>query len=267
MRGRFPSAAIDTLISIADLYSAVDREPAGEHAPAAYMGVDIARQGDDQTAIAVIQGDELVHLEGAHIPDLMRVADRVIEVAKRFGISEKAAHHINLDASGGMGWGPHDYLHRLDWSVRGVDFGANPRNEDEFFNRRAEIWVGVRDWLRGPGSLKRAEPQWIRDLEADLCGCTVEMRPKAGKTVYALEPKLKMKERLGHSPDYGDALALAIAAQDSRPPFSMASMVSQLERGPVETGHPDDEPDDGTPTSPFHNPGYGGVSPSGNPFD
>lgn len=47
---------------------------------------------------------------------------------------------------------------------------------------------------------------------------TYEYRPDSR---YMLEPKKSMKKRLGHSPDHGDALALAIAWRTAPPAVSL----------------------------------------------
>ena len=232
--GRFPSAAIDTLIGIADLEMAFGREPVPPSPGSRgkpWIGVDVARQGDDLSAIAVLRDDELVHLEWFQIPDLVKVSGEVLRVAHDFGIQSPDAHRVSVDATG-MGWGVVDTLKANGWHVNAEDFGTSPRDETRFYDRRTELWNGVRDWLRSSASLSRCGVEWRRKLEADLCGCTVDPgRPKGGKTVLKLEKKSDMKKRLGHSPDIGDALALALAWRSRR-----RSLFDEIHRKPVLSG-------------------------------
>jgi hypothetical protein len=217
VRGRFPQAGIDTLISLADFGAALDREPDTSGPQDIHVGADIAAQGDDYSVIAVLRGDELVHLEWFHEPDTTKTGDRIIRVAQDHGLTEARAHQVFMDM-GGLGKGPYDHIRRFhQWNVSGVDFGWSANREEQYANRRTEIWVAVRDWLRSTGSLKHARPDWVQILEADLCGCVVDSCCVRGsRTVLNLEKKSDMKKRIGHSPDHGDALALALAWKVTR---------------------------------------------------
>jgi hypothetical protein len=73
-----------------------------------------------------------------------------------------------------------------------------------YVNRRIEMWDEMRKWLQSGGAIP---PDVI--LQSDLCAPTYGFNP-AGKKL--LEPKEKIKERLGRSVDYADSLALTFAA-------------------------------------------------------
>jgi len=157
-----------------------------------------------------VRNNELIGLEWFHIPDLTKVVDHAFQIAERYGVGQPGADQISFDASG-FGWGAYDYARRIGWNVRAEDFGSSAHKDEEWYDRRTEMWVGVRNWLRDVGSLRNARPDWIRFLEADLCGCSIDPgKIKGGKTLAKLEAKDSMKKRLGHSPDHGDALALAL---------------------------------------------------------
>ncbi len=217
VRSEFPSAAINTLISIADLNMARDRDPKPPSSErSSFIGCDVAAQGDDYSVIAVVTDDDLAHLEWFHEPDTTRTGDRLIQVAQDFGLTPARADRISVDR-GGIGKGTYDHVCRRGWQVNGEDFGSSAHHDTLYYLRRSELWVGVRDWLRTDGSLKNARPDWLRMLEADLCGCEVDpFHAYKGHTVLRLEKKLDMKKRLGHSPDWGDALALALAHRTRR---------------------------------------------------
>lgn len=70
-------------------------------------------------------------------------------------------------------------------------------------NKRAEIWYEMAQWIKQGGSLPDDG-----SLRADLATPTYSFDTR-GRIV--LESKDKIKERLGHSPDKGDALALTFA--------------------------------------------------------
>lgn len=230
VRGQFPSAAIDTLISLADFAMALERDPVKDGKT--YVGADLAAQGDDYSVITVVRGNELVHTEWFHEPDTTKTADRIVQVARDFGIRSGGSKQVFLDI-GGMGIGPYNHIRRFypGWQVTGIDFGNNALN-DLYADRRTEMWVNVRDWLRKDGSLKRARPDWIQMLEADLCGCMVDpLHIKGARTTIKLEKKPLMKKRLGHSPDHGDALALALSYRCKQGRLRREHVVRPVEPG------------------------------------
>ncbi len=228
VRGRFPTDAIDTLIGITDLETAFDRARTKKD-ERTYIGVDVARQGDDFSCIAVVRNEELIDMEWFQIADLVKVAGQVKRMAHRHGMTHAHAHQIYVDATG-MGWGVIDVLKHDGWYVKAEDFGRLPKDEDHFYDRRTELWFNVRDWLRKDAALSTCKQEFRRYLESDFCGCIVDAaRPKGGKTVMKLEQKIDMKKRLGHSPDHGDAIALAVAYRiRSRSFFDTVPVAAQL---------------------------------------
>ena len=65
------------------------------------------------------------------------------------------------------------------------------------------MWMRTRDWIKSGGAIPD-----ILDLKNDLVSPTYKV-PSTG--IVELEPKDKIKERLGRSPDIADALALTFA--------------------------------------------------------
>lgn len=109
--------------------------------------------------------------------------------------------------------------------VVAVQFGGVPVGEDEddylqatasservhrFKDRRTEIWWGAREWLESTGEVgSELDPESLADLETELLAPRLQHSPKG--QLWA-EPKDVTRKRLGRSPDLGDALALACAA-------------------------------------------------------
>jgi hypothetical protein len=84
-----------------------------------------------------------------------------------------------------------------------VPFGGKALAEHKFLNRRSEMWYALREWLRAGGMIPD-DSRLISELAAP-----VYFFNAAGK--IQLEPKEKIVERLGFSPDLADALALTFA--------------------------------------------------------
>ena len=121
-------------------------------------------------------------------------------------ISERKPAYVCIDV--GFNPGLYDNVKELasnlpgDTVITNINF-ANKPNNPKYRNKRVEIWVGVRDWLREGGKLHPNDT-----LKAELTSPVV-FEDQSGR--ICLEPKDKIKERLGHSTDLADALALTFA--------------------------------------------------------
>jgi len=231
--GLFPTSSVDTLISIADVeraIAAIAPEPVADDLPA--IGCDVARFGTDETVIYVVRRGCVLHAESWAGQDTMKTAGRLIALARESGLWLDSAWRIAVDDTG-LGGGVVDRLHEQGWGVDAVNFGSSPRdwrNEERFTNRRMELWWGLREWLRGGASLAGLDADTLDILRSDLCAPKYEQKSDGR---IALEPKEKIKDRIGRSPDHGDALALAV---------SVLSAPAPLVEEPKPP--PDDEPED-----------------------
>lgn len=176
-----------------------------EHAPK-ILGVDVARQGGDSSVIIRRQGlaswtpiklDQL---------DSMAVASRVAQEWQTWNPDA-----VFVDGTGGYGAGVIDRLRQLGYTPIEVQFGGKP-NDPRFLNKRAEMWWGVKEWLEQGGALPDSM-ELVRELSAP----TYEF--DRTRSVFRLEPKEDIKERIGKSPDIADALALTFA-QPIAPPWA-----------------------------------------------
>ncbi len=172
------------------------------------IGVDIARGGNDKTRLIDRQGRKL----GGHLnvtldtDDTMVIAARVAKECDRLRPSQ-----VFLDITG-VGAGVYDRLNEMRYGrfVIGINFGQKPTNQRLYLNKRVEMWGDLRDWLADPAGVDIPDDN---TLHTDLCA------PIWGKGAtrfnsnqqIVLEPKEHIKERLGFSPDGGDAAALTFA--------------------------------------------------------
>ncbi len=208
VRGVFPRAGDLQFIDGERVDAAIARELASDPDAPLIMGVDIARQGGDQTVIRFRQGLDARSIPAVkfRIPDLMQVASRVLEQVE---LHKPAA--VFVDATG-IGWGVFDRLGQLGCEgLVAVDFGGKADRTDGgavgnakalYANKRSEMWGFLKDWCK-VGCLPDD-----RDLAADLTG--VEYGYDAANALQ-LERKQDMRRRGLASPDDGDALALTFA--------------------------------------------------------
>jgi hypothetical protein len=124
------------------------------------MGLDPSRMRD-ATGVAIRQGRNM--LEVCEIPpleDAYRLADAVQAYIVNYKVNV-----INCD-SGRMGSAFIDVLRRVARRfITPVDFSAKPRNTEKYFNMRAEMYDGLRQWLAEGGKLP-ANTALIRELLA-----------------------------------------------------------------------------------------------------
>lgn len=165
------------------------------------MGVDVARFGDDETVISFRRSRD-AHSEPWIV---LRKLD-TMEVAAR------VAHHyqrVKPDAvfvdETGVGAGVVDRLRQLGVPITAVNFGGKPDDltNAKVRNKRAEMWVRMREWLKGQVSI----PDDDR-LAAELT--SVEYKHDENNAIL-LERKEDMRKRGLPSPDRADALALTFA--------------------------------------------------------
>jgi hypothetical protein len=143
------------------------------------------------------------------------VTAQVAEIIRRI-----APDMVNIDTSEGTGAAVFEALGNLgyDQILTAVSFGARPigrgpTGDRIYANRRAEMWDALREWLTNDD-----QPVQIPDddgLQADLTAIqwgAAATRYGAVNNELILEAKDKVKERLGYSPDLGDAAALTFAA-------------------------------------------------------
>ena len=161
------------------------------------LGVDVARFGDDRTVICVRQGLLLREIRTFTGLSTMDTASAVVSCYTEFSSTA-----VFIDA-GAMGAGVIDRLRQLGYQPTEINFGAAAMDTERYANIRAEMYFKCRDWLQGGGVLTQNA-----DLKTELA--SVEYKFTSNGRIL-LEPKDKVKERMGKSPDLADALALTFA--------------------------------------------------------
>jgi len=205
----FAASGDDQLISLHDARAAAERhyDRAMMAKQPVVLGVDVARFGDDRSIVCRRQGlltDFPRVLRGL---DNMEVAD---VVAAEIVQHNPAA--VFIDVGGGAG--VIDRLRQLGHTVVEVNFGSRAL-KGHAANRRAEMWVAMRDWLRSGGAIPD-DPVLLQELATPKYHMDASGR-------LVLEAKADIKKRLqgGASPDLADALALTFAAPVPEPdPFA-----------------------------------------------
>lgn len=164
------------------------------------MGIDVARQGEDQTVVRLRKGRYVLpQVYRYRIPDMMQIASHCAGLIR---LHEPDV--VYVDETGGYGAGVVDRLRQLGFQVIGVQFGSAADENKKFANKRAEIWSRLRDWLRTDGILPN-DVQLRTSLET--LGYGYDQRTDRLK----MESKDDVRARGGASPDDGDALAMTFS--------------------------------------------------------
>ena len=170
-----------------------------------YLGVDVARFGDDKSAVIKRQGLKSEIIGTWHGLDTMDLAAKVAEME-----DEHRADAVFIDA-GGVGAGVVDRLRQLGRNPVEINFGGRADRDEAHVNKRAEMWSRIRDWLRSGGALPDGRGPMgnlAEELADDLTGPHYSFDDRSR---LVLERKSEMKKRGLASPDLGDALALTFA--------------------------------------------------------
>lgn len=211
--GRFPTAGLRTVISLDAVEAALRASgpvDLGSHETEA--GLDVARYGDDDSAISIRQGPVLLWLERTHGFDGPDVAAWAWRIMGRFG-----CRRVKGDSTG-MGGPVLDVMRRYPGcEVVDVDSAASAMDEEQYANARAEMWWGAgerfreaRVLLTHPG-LPRAELDRLKeDLTAPRYGFDAQGRVR-------IQPKEEIRKTLGRSPDVGDCFCLCFYAGGAGP--------------------------------------------------
>lgn len=179
-------------------------------------GADIARFGDDTTALCMRQGNTILGLKEWHGLDGAQVAGR-IQALYRETPTHLKPKEIVIDVIG-VGASVYDIL-RLPGSecreaVRGCNVAEAPSISDEDHRLRDQLWFSGRAWFAErkchlPKEFpSEADSKLIDKLVAELTAPTYDFT-HLGKRV--VESKSDMKKRGVPSPNIADAFLLSLA--------------------------------------------------------
>lgn len=173
------------------------------------VGVDPSR-GGDRFSVIRRQGRKMYGIEnrtgeecntlGKNVSYLKKILDTECPIAG------KRPDRMFIDF--GSGADIVDRLHELGYQdiVKAVHFGGAALNPEKYKNKRNEMWGEMSDWINDdelPVDIPDSD-----DLQADLCASPYDRDSNDRRVLWV---KAKIKEKLGFSPDIGDAGGLTFA--------------------------------------------------------
>lgn len=197
---QYPNISSDFLISEEDIEISMRRQIADSEVKNSQirMGVDVARGGIDSSIFARRRGLKGYPMEEA-ASDMKgpEMAGKIVYMYEEYRLER-----VFVDNTGGYGGSVIDSLELFPhFDVTPVVYNSKAQ-DSRYFNKRTEMWVRMRDWIKKGGQLPN-DPKLAKEL----------MEPKLffqnGK--MRLEEKEQIKARLGRSPDRADAFAQTFA--------------------------------------------------------
>ena len=223
--GEFPDTAFNSLIGPDEVRSAMGRNLPEDQWNWAQkrIGIDVARFGDDRTVLFPRQG------RMCFLPVIMRKAD-TSEIAARYALAKSrwGSEWDSIDDTGGWAGGVIDQSRHAGNYIDAVNSSSSP-SDPRYFNRRAEMWFTMCDWIKKGGALPLI-PELVNELTAPMYYF------QNGK--LRVEEKEQIKKRLGRSPDLADALALTFSQAEMPSAARMPATVNKVISGVVDDQNP-----------------------------
>ncbi len=198
VKGMFPRVSANALIGPDEIDAAMARSYSADQTADApvILGGDVARQGDDSSAVARRQGRVLFPIRTIRIPDTTLVAAQFIMEQ-----NEHQADAFFVDGTGGYGAGVIDTMRAGNHNPIEVHFNGRPIDA-RYFNKRSEMYFELVKWIRSGGALP-----YDPELKEELCAMTFTYQGDK----FRLCEKDEVKELVGRSPDKADSAALTFA--------------------------------------------------------
>jgi len=201
--GLFPLSDDNTIIPFHLVESAQHRDVEVFEDSKIVWGLDVARFGNDATALCKRQGSVITEVRSWRGLDLMQTCGRVVAEYNALPPSNRPSELL-VDSIG-LGSGVVDRLRELDLPVRGINVAESPSMGDTYMNLRSELWFKAKAFLEERGCKIPKDDQLLSELTSIRYSFTSSGKMKA-------ESKDEMRKRGLGSPDLADAFCLTMAS-------------------------------------------------------
>jgi hypothetical protein len=209
VEGEFPQESEDALCARSWVQAANDRWASGEMEEQAasapvVLSLDPARYGPDESILLVKAGPVVREIIGWRKKGTAESAGRVLAYLDEHELS-RTETRVVVDEPG-LGGGVLDALEEQGANVKAYNGGRKAGNPKRFLNTRAQAFWKLRKRLEC-GQLALPEDEKLSD---ELC--SIRWRVNSSGLVQ-IEPKDRLRARIGRSCDRADALAAALWAE------------------------------------------------------
>ena len=187
------------LFTYADIEEAMDGNLDGVDKTGIFSyGVDVARYGNDKGVTTKRRGYQIYDLKEYKNYSTMELANAVGDMIQREEDDKPKAIFVD---SIGVGAGVVDRLEEKGYNVIDSNAAMKADNIDTYYNKRAEMYFLLREFIRKGGKIPAND-----DLKEELLAIRYVYSKANGK--IQIQPKDEIKELIGRSPDKSDSLAL-----------------------------------------------------------
>lgn len=180
--------------AIANYFNPVHVAPGTE----LYMTIDVARKGADKTVYRIWKGWLCVE----RFSFSKSLVNEVVEKAKYFQTKYKIpASNIVADEDG-VGGGVIDYL-----NCKGIVNNSRALNDENYDNLKSQCSMKMAEKIRLGETGEICEDDFIREITAEEME-QVKMKDMDKDGKHGIQPKDKVKEMLGRSPDEWDSIMM-----------------------------------------------------------
>lgn len=181
------------------------------------IAVDPALQGDECIAYFMINS-EVQREISINTRDTTVITANVQQFSNKCG-----CRNIVIDSIG-IGKGPCDQLRQAGLNV--IEFVASEKAKDNhrFMNKKAEAWFHCREEIEKghiPAMVDKELKKQLSAVRYEYSGTNQRIK---------CEPKTVTKQRLGRSPDRGDAFIMGVYMFDMLPDLNRLKMMSNIDR-------------------------------------
>ena len=185
------------LFTFVEIEESISRDAAVDMSGAFTMAVDVARYGKDSSVVSKRRGYKIFGLTEYRSYSTTELASATAKVIQEL---DRRPNAVFVDTIG-VGAGVFDRLEELGHNgLIEANVSMKADDNDTYYNKRAEIYFRLRDWVRKGGMLPNDA-----DLKEELLAITYSFAPN-GK--MKIDEKDKIKEKIGRSPDKADSVAL-----------------------------------------------------------
>ena len=198
--GEFPNDDEDAFMPLYLVEAAIARdieEP--DYRVTCSWGLDVARFGNDDSALARRRGSYVYPVEHWHGLDAMQLVGKVKHLYDDTPRLMRPTD-IFVDAIG-IGAGVADRLRELELPAVAVNVAESPSMEGPYHRLRDELWGRCRNWLSSRTTRLPDDRKLVTEM-------TVPRMQYTSTGKIRLESKDELRRRLSWSPDRADALVL-----------------------------------------------------------
>lgn len=195
-----------------------------------YLGVDVAREGNDYSALAFFDNHRLLRVEKHKFDKLHELKDLVKTRLAEFNME---GYNVIVDAIG-LGGGLIDLLDQEGISVESFKSSESPRSTSVtgldsfvFKNKRAEAHWLLRE------SVYNENVEIIE--HPDIIKCLPALRYDSPDRYIVIEEKRMLKKRLGYSPDIAEAIIMGNYLRVIREGFAFQGLSKSLDEALPDT--------------------------------